>query len=40
MHTTMFSHPAACAGQTVISSVDGYAAAPPGQYTPTRFSGR
>ena len=32
--------PAACAGTTVISSVDGYAAAPPGMQTPTRRSGR
>ena len=32
--------PAACAGQTVIISVDGYAAAPPGIITPTRRIGR
>ena len=29
----------ACAGTTVISRVDGYAAAPPGTQTPTRRSG-
>ena len=32
--------PATCAGTTVINTVDGYAAAPPGTHTPTRLSGR
>ena len=34
--TAICSTPAACAGTTVISTVDGYAAAPPGTHTPTR----
>ena len=32
--------PATCAGTTVMSTEDGYAAAPPGTHTPTRRSGR
>ena len=40
MTTASSLTPAAWAGQTVISKVDGYAAAPPGTQTPTRRSGR
>ena len=38
--TTICLTPAACAGTAVISTVDGYAAAPPGTQIPTRSSGR
>ena len=37
---TMSLTPATRAGTTVISTVDGYAARPPGTYTATRPSGR
>ena len=38
--TAISATPAAWAGTTVISKLDGYAAAPPGMQTPTRRNGR
>ena len=38
--TAISATPAACAGTTVISKLEGYAAAPPGMHTPTRRIGR
>src|SRR5258708_8042381 len=37
--TTSDSTPAACAGTTFITTVDGYTASPPGAYRPTRSTG-
>jgi hypothetical protein len=36
---TISRTPATCAGTTVISTLDGYSARPPGTYTPTRSIG-